>query len=119
MALDMVERGWRIIYDDKVVTRHFPSSLRDSGLRNRLILRNAIWVGWMRRPWRSAWRETNARLTEARTRQVFWRVVMDAMLGFAKVLRRRRVISPAVESLCLLLEEGRTPVTRARVRHPA
>jgi GT2 family glycosyltransferase len=119
MAMDMVERGWRIIYDDKVVTRHFPSSLRDSGLRNRLVLRNAIWVGWMRRPWRSAWRETSARLREARTRQVFWRVVMDARLGFAKVLRRRRVISPAVESLCLLLEEGRAPVTRARVRHPA
>jgi hypothetical protein len=119
MALDMVERGWRIIYDDKVVTRHFPSSLRDSGLRNRLVLRNAIWVGWMRRPWRSAWRETSARLREARARQVFWRVVMDAMLGFGRVLRRRRVISPAVESLCLLLEADRAPVTGARVRHPA
>jgi GT2 family glycosyltransferase len=119
MALDLVERGWRIIYDDGVVTRHFPSSLRDSALRSRLLLRNAIWVGWMRRPWRSAWRETVARLREASTRRIFWRVLADAMWGLPKVLRRRRVISPTVEKMCVLLEKEYVPVGRMGVRHPA
>lgn len=119
VALDMVERGWRIIYYDKVVTRHFPSSLRDSALRSKLLLRNAIWVAWMRRPWRSAWRETCARLREASTRRIFWRVLADVMMGLPKVLRRRRVISPAVEKMCALLEMDHMPVAGVSIERPA
>jgi GT2 family glycosyltransferase len=119
MSLDMVERGWRIIYDADVVTRHFPSSLRDSTLRSRLLLRNAIWVSWMRRPWRSAWRETGVRLREASRRHVFWRVAADTMLGLPKVLRHRRVISPAVERMCVLLERDQAPPARMGAQHPA
>lgn len=39
MALDLVQKGWCIVYAQQVVTRHFPSSLRDSGLRKRLLAR--------------------------------------------------------------------------------
>ncbi len=58
LALDLADRGWRMVYVEDVVTRHFPSRIRNNPLRERLLLRNAIWVAWLRLPFRQAWRET-------------------------------------------------------------
>jgi GT2 family glycosyltransferase len=111
MALDMVEQGWRIVYAADVVTRHFPSIIRDSRLRERLSIRNAIWVAWMRRPVRAAWRETSLRIQQARSRRILWPVLWDALLGMPRALGRRKVISPAVENMQLLLDLAATELS--------
>lgn len=107
MALDLAECGWRMIYADDVVTRHFPSRLRDSRQRERLLLRNAIWVAWMRRPLRAACHETAIRLHEARIRKIFWPVALQVLVGLPRALARRKVISPAVERMRALLDVAR------------
>jgi GT2 family glycosyltransferase len=104
MALDLVERGWRIIYANDVITRHFPSLLRDSRGRERLLIRNAIWVAWMRRPFRAAWRETSVQWRAAREQGIAWPTMLQMVLGLPRALRRRKVISPAVESMRVLLD---------------
>ncbi|MGB3290593.1 MAG: glycosyltransferase [Burkholderiaceae bacterium] len=120
MALDMVEQGWRIIYAADVVTRHFPSKIRDSSLRQRLLLRNAIWVAWMRRPMRAACRETSLRMRQAHSRHVLWSVLWQALVGMPRALRRRRVISPAVEKMQRLLDMAAAdPASRDSGRRPA
>src|SRR5690606_24890707 len=58
LALDALERGWRIVYAPAVCTRHWPSSARDATLRRRLLARNAIWTAWLRLPAAMAWRAT-------------------------------------------------------------
>lgn len=58
VALDLASSGWRMAYRDDLVVRHYPSPVRDSGTRRSLLLRNAIWVAWLRRPLASAVRQT-------------------------------------------------------------
>lgn len=120
MALDMVEQGWRIIYAADVVTRHFPSKIRDSSLRERLIIRNAIWVAWMRRPARAAYRETSLRMRQAYSRHILWPVLCQVLLGMPRALLRRRVISPAVEKMQRLLDMAAADFSpQGPGRHPA
>ncbi|MFW7340976.1 glycosyltransferase [Pollutimonas sp. H1-120] len=120
MALDMVEHGWRIVYAADVITRHFPSSVRDTTLRERLLIRNAIWVAWMRRPVRAAWRETLLRIRQAHSRRILWPILWQALVGMPRALRRRKVISPAVEKMQLLLDVAAADLSpRGPDHHPA
>jgi GT2 family glycosyltransferase len=120
MALDMVEQGWRIVYAADVVTRHFPSVIRDSRLRERLLIRNAIWVAWMRRPVRAACRATALHLKQAHFRRILWPVLWEAVLGMPRALSRRKVISPTVESMQLLLDLAAAELSpRGAGHHPA
>ena len=109
MALDLVQKGWCIVYAQQVVSRHFPSSLRDSGLRNRLLARNAIWVAWMRRPWVRAWRETTLQLRKAYLQRDFWSVALHAMAGLPRALANRKLISQRVETMRTQLDNHRPP----------
>jgi GT2 family glycosyltransferase len=105
MAYDVIAHGWRIVYVDDVVTRHFPSSIRDTRLRKRLLLRNAIWVAWMRRPWRSVGSETWRLLTLARAAHIFVPVLSSTLRGLPRALGRRKVISSDVEQMRRLLDK--------------
>jgi len=105
MALDLAERGWSMVYMEDVVTRHFPSKLRDSPLRHRLLVRNAIWVAWMRRPAKAAWRETWRQLARAKARRTLFLSTIDALTGLPRALRSRRVVSPQVEAMRRLLDQ--------------
>ncbi len=120
MALDLVEKGWRIIYAHDVITRHFPTLLRDSYSRDRLLIRNAIWVAWMRRPLRAAWRETSVQWRAARARGIAWPTMLQMLLGLPRALRYRKVISPAVERMHTLLDmSGANPAAQNPDRRPA
>ena len=105
MAYDVIGHGWRIIYADEVVTRHFPSGIRDTHLRQRLLLRNAVWVVWMRRPWRAVGRETWRLLRQARAAQILRPVLASTLLGLPRALSRRKAISPALEQMRRLLDK--------------
>lgn len=102
MALDLVERGWRIVYGQDVVARHFPAVQSDAGVRERLMIRNAIWVAWMRRPLRAAWHETGVQWRAAQAHGIAWRTMLEMAVGLPRALRRRKVISPAVENMHVL-----------------
>lgn len=104
MALDLTEQGWDIVYAAQVVTRHFPSAIRDTFSRQRLLLRNAIWIAWLRRPIVSACRISLRQLARARLRGALFKVLAASLVGMPRVLRRRRVISPATERLCRVVE---------------
>ncbi|MGB6103177.1 MAG: glycosyltransferase [Pusillimonas sp.] len=104
MALDMTERGWRVVYADDIVSRRFPCGVTDARLRERLRIRNEIWMAWMRRPLRSAWRRTRAQLGKARLSGMFLHTLADVALGLPRALRQRRVVSPSVERMCALLD---------------
>ncbi|WP_083812451.1 glycosyltransferase family 2 protein [Pusillimonas sp. T7-7] len=104
MALDMEERGWHVVYAADVVGRCFPSGREDSRLRERRRIRNDIWLTWMRRPWRPAWRRTCKQLGHARLKRIFWRTLADVAVGMPRVLCQRRVISPSLENMRALFD---------------
>src|SRR5690606_3303679 len=92
----------------QVVTRHFPSVIRDTFSRQRLLLRNAIWVAWLRRPIFSACRISLRQLGRARLDGALFKVLAASLVGMPRVLRRRRVMSPATEHLCRFMGRAET-----------
>jgi GT2 family glycosyltransferase len=99
VSLDVLARGFAIVYAEELVIHHHPSALRDSGLRRRMLARNAAWVAWMRLSWREAQHVTWAALSVMRHEGAF---VRDASAMFAALpwaLTRRRRIPPAVERM--------------------
>lgn len=109
MAMDLAERGWRMVYADDVVIRHFPASRLDSRQMQHRLIRNAIWVAWMRRPLRAAWRETYFQLAQARQTDMFGWLMLQVLWGLPRALRQRRVISPAIEAMRDLLDHASIP----------
>lgn len=97
LALDLLAAGWTLGYAPELRVHHHPSSLRDSLRRRQLLLRNALWCAWLRRPLERAWAETRRRLSEAERDPRLLRGLAEAFAGLPWVLSRRRVIPSALE----------------------
>ncbi|GAA4323621.1 glycosyltransferase family 2 protein [Pigmentiphaga soli] len=106
VALDLAARGWQMVYCPAIVTRHFPSPKRDRAGRRRLLLRNALWVAWLRLPLRAAWRETVKVWREAARQGIALGVASAALRGLPWVLRRRQVIPPPVRAMYRLVNSA-------------
>lgn len=112
MALDLADRGWRIVYADDVVIQRFHGSAHNAARDKSFMVRNAIWIAWMRRPLAVACIETYRQLMHATPRIVFWSTVADVLRGLPRALQRRRVISPSVEAMRRLLDRAGEPMLR-------
>jgi GT2 family glycosyltransferase len=104
VAYDLIEAGWSMLYVAGATVRHMPSRHRDAAQRRRLLVRNALWLAWMRRPYASAWRETRRALQRLRTDPAVRDGFLDALTGLSWAWRRRRPVSPRVETLIRMLE---------------
>jgi hypothetical protein len=51
VALDLAAAGWALAYVPAVVAHHHPSPVRDVAHRRALVVRNAVLVAVLRRPW--------------------------------------------------------------------
>jgi len=114
LALDIAVAGWALAYVRDVVIHHHPSPRRETARRQRLVVRNAVWCAWLRRPWPSAARRSLAVLEGAG-----WRApaaALDALAGASWVLRRRRVVPPDVEAALRMLEASYAVRRRAKRR---
>ena len=98
LAVDLVRRGWRLVYLPDVVAHHHPSSQRDPAQRSRLEARNALWFAWLRRRGRGAAETTIRVLRHARRDPAARAGVREALRGLAWVVRERRPVSPELEA---------------------
>ncbi|HEX5544861.1 MAG TPA: glycosyltransferase [Nitrospira sp.] len=121
VAYDLIEAGWSMLYLAEATVWHMPSPHRDSALRRRHLVRNALWLAWMRRPYASAWRETRRTLERLRTDPAVRNGFLEALKGLPWVWRRRRAISPPVETLVRMLDrsDGPRQVGRELSKQPA
>jgi GT2 family glycosyltransferase len=104
LAIDLAARGWQLAYVHGLVVHHQPSTRRHSRRRRRLLLRNALWCAWLRRPLGSALRVT-ATILGARYRDpVLVPAVVEALAGVPWVLSERRVIPDEVDRGLRLLD---------------
>lgn len=97
LAMDLMTAGWHMAYIPDVVVCHYPSPVRDSGMRRRLAARNALWLAWLRRPLRGALDETQRWWSESRRERVLVRNSIDALRGLAWIVRERRIVPAHVE----------------------
>jgi GT2 family glycosyltransferase len=107
LALDLVARGHVLVYTKTLTVHHHPSARRNRALRQRHMVRNALWVAWLRRPLWSALARTLDILTGGQHLSASLLGLFDAARGLPWVVRRRRVIPPQVEALCAMVENGR------------
>lgn len=106
LALDLLAAGWHLAYSPDLMVRHHPSHRRDPLGRRRLLLRNALWCAWLRRPSASAWRETRRHLRAALGEPRVWGALLAALRGLPWILRERRVVPAHVEALLRRVEEA-------------
>ncbi|HZP43595.1 MAG TPA: glycosyltransferase [Candidatus Binatia bacterium] len=97
LALDLGAAGWAMAYVPAVVVHHHPSPRRDPGARRRLLVRNALWCAWLRRPVPSALRQTLCILRAAHPAAAAL-AFGEALRGLPWVLRARRVVPAHVQS---------------------
>src|SRR6185295_6250225 len=97
LAIDLAARGWALAYVEELIVHHAPSMRRDTRRRRRLLLRNALWCAWLRRPLPAALRFTLALIRTRRRDGALGPALASALAGSPWVLTHRRVVPPAVE----------------------
>jgi hypothetical protein len=113
VSLDLDEGRWLQCYLPDVVAHHHPIPRRGSSRqRELLITRNALLTACMRRPWAEVGRRALAGLAAGGGRRAG---VLAAVPRLPIALRRRRRVSPRVESRLRLLAD----VERVRTRQAA
>ncbi|MGI8331164.1 glycosyltransferase family 2 protein [Actinomadura scrupuli] len=105
LAYDLAAAGWSRCYLPGVVAVHEPSASRPpSGRRHRAELRNTLLTAWLRRPARTALRETG-RLAARAARDPDARAALaGALRRMPSALLRRRRLPAAVERAARLIE---------------
>ena len=109
MALDLMTLGWHIVYCPEVVTCHYPSRSRDRTRRARHLLRNRLWITWMRLPAATAFEESARLIAAARSEGPVLHALGDFAAGLPWAFARRRVIPPRV--LAAWRQAFRAPAT--------
>jgi GT2 family glycosyltransferase len=106
LSYDIQRLGWRLAYIPAMVLHHHPSLLRDSVQRRKLLLRNALWCAWLRRPWLSVIRETTRQLALVFREPRLMQAVLDACGEAAWAWRRREVLPQEIEARLRCVEKN-------------
>jgi GT2 family glycosyltransferase len=103
LTLDLAAAGWRIAYVPQLTVHHHPSPYRDNNARQVVVIRNALWVAWLRLPPAWAFRETLRIRRRAPSREAWRGGLRQALHELPWVWRSRRVLPPQVARLLRLL----------------
>lgn len=104
VAVDLASAGWQMVYMPEVLIHHYPSRTRDAPARRRLLLRNALWFAWLRRPFSSAMRQTGRLLCSGLSSPHQAIALFQALAGLPWIIRHRRCLPDAVERALLTLD---------------
>lgn len=98
LSLDLQRRGWLVRYLGSMIVRHDPSPIeRDDAMRRRLVMRNRLWVAWMRYARASAWRATLQAARRARTDGQIRGAFLRALTGLPWAMLHRDPIDEALQ----------------------
>lgn len=116
LALDLARAGWTLAYLADAVIHHYPSPRRDAESRRWLLARNALWVAWLRRPFRTAMARTLATARRGVRDREARRALIAALCGVPWIARQRQVIPGDIERHLRLLETDMTGDAPLRMR---
>ncbi|WP_116134819.1 glycosyltransferase family 2 protein [Trinickia diaoshuihuensis] len=117
VSLDLLDRGYAIVYCDAIAVTHHPSPARDARLRRRMLARNAALVAWLRLPLSEAYAATARALTVCARERSLGRDLWALAAGIVWAIRRRRLVSDAVLAMRSRVRDaqrGRVNATKAR-----
>jgi GT2 family glycosyltransferase len=99
LTLDLVSAGWSVVYIPELVVHHYPSPQRDNISRQKIVIRNALWVAWLRLTLPAALRQTWRVCRTAPNRAVLKAALLNALRELPWVCRQRKVLPSNVEAL--------------------
>lgn len=99
LTLDLAAADWSVTYVPQLTVYHHPSPVRDNAARQRIVLRNALWVAWLRLPVAGAWAETLRLCRCAPSRAVLKAALRDAARELPWIWRERKVLPERVQTL--------------------
>jgi len=109
MAIDLAVQGWTLAYLPQITVHHAPSSQRDSRRRRRDLVRNGLWLAWLRRPVVVGIKEIWAAVRSAAVDLSLLPGIAEAVAGLPWVLRRRRKVPAHIEAaLVAIARKGRS-----------
>jgi GT2 family glycosyltransferase len=98
LTLDLLAAGWEICYVADVVVHHHPSEAsRDPSGRQRVMVRNHLWVAWMRYPLTWTLKATAHAVRAALTDRPSRAALVEALRGLTWAFERRRVVPAEVQ----------------------
>ena len=97
LAAELADRGWELVYVDRVTAQHRPSRRRDPAARRRIATRNDLWFAWRRRPAAAALRFTAGELRRAAADRQRRAGLLAALRGAPDAVRARRGVGPRAE----------------------
>jgi GT2 family glycosyltransferase len=99
LCLDLVSKGWQVVYADTITARQLPPAQDGADSSIWRLARNAIWTAWMRLPLSSAWRETMHQLSRAWHDDSLFCVLYCSAAGLPWALRQRQVVPRRVSAM--------------------
>lgn len=99
IGLSLAALGWRIVYARDVTMHQLPAVSCGAAMAPSLVVRNRLWVAWLRLPWPDAWRETRAAFSEARHGGHFWTVLWHSIKPLSWLVLRRRAVPDPVSRM--------------------
>jgi GT2 family glycosyltransferase len=99
LTLDLLSNGWSLVYSPELTVHHYPSSQRDNIGRQKIVVRNALWVAWLRLPLSAAVRKSWQLCRAAPSRSVTKAALLNAARELPWVWRKRRVLPPEVQAM--------------------
>ncbi|CAB3934006.1 glycosyltransferase family 2 protein [Achromobacter insolitus] len=96
LALDLMAQGGRIAYAPQLRVHHWPSSVRDSALRRRMLARNALWTAWLRLPAGMALSRSLSVLRGLPSWDARTRACRDAWAHWRLIRAHRRPLGPVI-----------------------
>ena len=97
LAAKLVDRGWELVYVDRLRAQHRPSRRRDPAARLGIATRNDLWFAWRRRPAGAALRFTAAELRGIATDRDRRAGLLAAVRGAPQALRARHAVGLRTE----------------------
>jgi GT2 family glycosyltransferase len=96
VSLDILDRGYAIVYCDGLTVSHHPSPARDARLRRRMLARNAALVAWLRLPLREAIAASRQACAVSVKEGAFMRDMAGMLADTAWALPRRHIVNAMV-----------------------
>jgi GT2 family glycosyltransferase len=107
VAIDLATKGWALAYLPDITVYHAPSPNRDIRRRRRDLIRNGLWLAWLRRPVRIGIKVTWEAVWSAAFDPALVSGIASAVRGLPWVLRHRRTVPANIEAVLVALERQR------------
>jgi GT2 family glycosyltransferase len=108
LMLDLASAGWALAYAGDLVVHHHPSPNRNAESRRRLLVRNKLWIVWLRRPPRAAITRTLVMIRAGMHDRAIREALHEAFGNLRWVVANRRCISASLDRQLRQLERARS-----------